>query len=119
MVPSVRFPVQNVLVSKYLRSNKTDVYIYMTVNLYSTKAEFPIPNNTLYSLALLYNKWQNCAKKKKRQGKTHAKNHSLCQIYHYMFFFSCSAARCIALYYQIDRSSVISTFTILQQQIEI
>lgn len=69
MVPSVRFPVQNVLVSKYLRSNKTDVYIYMTVNLYSTKAEFPIPNNTLYSLALLYNKWQNCAKKKKGKEK--------------------------------------------------
>lgn len=88
----------------------------MAVNLCSTKAKFCIPNNTLYSLTLVYNKWHNCVLKKKKE-KTHNKNHSLCQICHY--FFSCSAARCIALYYQIDRSSVISTFTILQQQIEI
>lgn len=36
---------------------------------------------------------------------------------HYIFFLS-SAVRCIALHYQIDRSSIISAFTILQQQIE-
>lgn len=57
----------------------------MAVNLCSTKAKFPIPNNTLYSLTLVYNKWHNCVKTKKER-KTHNKNHSLCQICHYIFF---------------------------------
>lgn len=62
----------------------------MEVNLYFTEAKLPIPNDTLYSLTLVCNKWHNCVKKKKERKKPHNKNHSLCQICHYIFFlFSC------------------------------
>lgn len=81
----------------------------MAVNLCSTKAKFPIPNNTLYSLTLVCNKWHNCVFKNRMKGLVIKTIHSA----KYVITFSpCSAARCIALYYQIDRSSVISTLTI-------
>lgn len=81
----------------------------MAVNLCPTKAKFPIPNNTLYSLTLVCNKWHNCVFKKRRKELIIKTIHSA----KYVITFSpCSAARCIALYYQIDRSSVISTLTI-------
>lgn len=88
----------------------------MAVNLCSTKAKFLIPNNALYSLTLFCNKWHNCVFTKRKKELVIKTIHSA----KYVITFSpCSAARCIALYYQIDRSSVISTFTISQQQTEI
>lgn len=61
----------------------------MAVNLCSTKAKFPIPNNTLYSLTLVYNKWHNCVKKKKKEKPIIKTIHSAKYVITFFFLFSC------------------------------
>lgn len=54
------------------------------------KAKFPIPNNTLYSLTLVYNKWHNCAEKKKGKEKPIIKTtHSAEYVITFFFLLSC------------------------------
>lgn len=88
----------------------------MAVNLYSVKLNSP---STIMLYILLW--WQtpkqhSCVFEENHNNKK--MQYSKYYISKSLHFFLSSAVRCIALYYQFDRSSVISTFTILQQQIE-